>query len=173
MSDLHNLAMLMALRQKEVDRLEAELHQKNSLTQRYQRTINRLDHLCDSAGASASQHFHLSSNCAQYKLHLMKLKTMQMSDLSLHEADKQLHVEALQSAQRQHAVLEHAWKEHDNRHQQEIRRKEQKLQDDQAGQRWMAKQENCDYSHKFQPSRSRVAIVEQQLSLPGEPNGGY
>lgn len=133
---LRSLSRLADLREREVDRLAADVAAKTRTRERYRANLERLDQLCRGAGASGVLPPVLSLNCAAYKQSVMQLAEEHRQDLSLHEADMAVTQRALVEASRRHEVLDQVLE----RRREQVRRAEtiieQKRQDDLAAQVW-------------------------------------
>jgi len=75
---IRQLDLLLRLRERDGERLEAELAAKRRLQERYRRNVERLDQLSAASGPSAAAgHPALALNCAGYKSHLLGLRQSQ------------------------------------------------------------------------------------------------
>jgi flagellar export protein FliJ len=130
------LQCLLELRQREVDRLSAQMADKHATQARFRSNLQRLEHLCTGASAS-SDLAHLSGNCADYKLAVLQLAAAHRNDLALHEADMAVTRGVLAAAARRQQALAQmvARQAYAQRHAQETR--EQKRQDELASQMWI------------------------------------
>lgn len=142
---LNSLKRLVELREREVDRLSADVAAKHAVRDRYRANLERLEHLYRSSGASGSPlparqgavlSPVLSLNCAGYKQAVMKMAEAHRTDLSLQEADVAVAQRALAAAVRRHESLDLVLE----RQLQGMRRlresTEQKRQDELASQTW-------------------------------------
>lgn len=136
---IDNLARLVELRQREVDRRLAEIAGKQSVRERYQRNLDQLDALCQGAGATGAAAPGAALNSAQYKQTVLMLASSHRSDLAQHEADMAVSRQALAEASRQREVLHQLLA----RQRQSLKRaqasREQKRQDEMASQVWNRK----------------------------------
>lgn len=100
-----SLSRLVDLRQREVDRLLSDMAGKQQVSARYRRNLDRLDGLCQGAGASGSASPVLSLNCGHYKQSVLQLAQAHRTELALHDADLAVAQQALAAASRRHEVL--------------------------------------------------------------------
>lgn len=131
-----SLERLVDLREREVDRLTADMAAKTALRERYRNNVERLESLYRSVGATGAWSPALSLNCAQYKQSVMQLADAHREDLTLHEADMAVAQQMLMAAARKHEALSHVLEQRQNqvRHTQTVH--EQKRQDEVATQTW-------------------------------------
>lgn len=135
--NLHSLGRLIELREREVERLTAEVAAKQALRERYLGNLRRLEQLCAGTGASGAPSPALALNCAAYKQSVMQLADAHRGDLALHEADMALSSRALAEAARRREVLAQV---HDGQQRALLRLQEageQKRQDEIAAQVWL------------------------------------
>lgn len=155
---LKQLGQLVDLREREVDRLSADMADKQAVRQRFLGNLARLEQLCNSSGPSgaqenaqnndqsngASRNDHtatlspaLSLNCGGYKQAVMKLADSHRVDLSLHESAMANTQRLMVAAVRRHEALDQVLE----RQRAGMRRfqnvREQKRQDDVASQMWL------------------------------------
>lgn len=143
---IKQLGQLVDMRDREVDRLSADLAQQRATQQRYLDNLARLTQLRDGNGASGSQAHPadkrmlspaLSLNIGGYKQAVMKMADAHRVDLSLHEADMALTQRRVADAARRHEALDQVLA----RQRQKLRRiegvRDQKRQDDLAAQQWL------------------------------------
>lgn len=142
---LKRLEQLVDLREREVDRLSADMANKQATRQRFLGNLARLEQLCVSSGASGAQAAGergvlspaLSLNCGGYKQAVMKMADAHRVDLSLHEAEMSLTQRLVTEAARRHGALDQVYE----RERAGVRRhqsvREQKRQDDLASQVWL------------------------------------
>lgn len=136
---MQSLRRLVDLREREVDRLAADMAAKTRVRERYRSNLDRLDQLCRSAGASgaaAQLAPALSLNCGIYKQSVMQLAEEHRQDLALHEADMAVAQGVLAEAARRHAVLGQVLERQQNELRQAQVAFEQKRQDELATQVW-------------------------------------
>ncbi|AUH50487.1 flagellar export protein FliJ [Chromobacterium sp. ATCC 53434] len=135
---LRQLDLLLGLRRRDGEKLEAELAAKRRLQDRYRRNIERLDQLSAASGASAAAgHPALALNCAGYKSHLAGLRQSQQQDLRLAEADAEVSRQRLQAAQRREEQVKLLRDEAAEQWRLLQARGEQKGSDEAAGQAWL------------------------------------
>ncbi|WP_434634435.1 flagellar export protein FliJ [Chromobacterium sp. CV08] len=135
---LRQLDLLLGLRRRDGEKLEAELAAKRRLQDRYRRNIERLDQLSAASGASAAAgHPALALNCAGYKSHLAGLRQSQQQDLRLAEADAEVSRQRLQAAQRREEQVKLLRDEAAAQWRLLQARGEQKGSDEAAGQVWL------------------------------------
>ncbi|WP_442881019.1 flagellar FliJ family protein [Aromatoleum sp.] len=132
----NGLVRLIDLRERDVERLTAEVAAKQAVRERYLGNLARLEQLRDSTGASGALPPVLSLNCAAYKQSVMLVADAHRADLRLHEADMALSQQALQASALRREVLGqvHARQCRELRRAQEAG--EQKRQDELASQLW-------------------------------------
>lgn len=133
---LGNLARLVELRQREVDRRLTEIANKQGLRERYQRNLNQLEILWRGAAPTSQLTPSCALNHAHYKQSMLQLASTHRDDLALHDADLAVARQALAQASRQREVMEQLL----NRERQNQRRvqdlREQKRQDEMASLVW-------------------------------------
>lgn len=134
---VHSLGRLVDLREREVDRLTAELAAKQVVRQRYLGNLERLEQLRDGSGPSGALPLALSMNCAAYKQTVMQLVAAHRDDLAVHEADMALSQQALNAAACRHEVLNQVHEKRLRHLQQAQDLSEQKRQDELATQVWL------------------------------------
>ncbi|ELX09208.1 MULTISPECIES: flagellar export protein FliJ [Oxalobacteraceae] len=103
--NIRNLTTLVALRNTEVERLQTELAEKESLRERYQKNLERLTGLYTNSGASGKLHPALAGNCGDYKQAVMQMADSHRLDLHMHEADMAVSQKALNAAWAKREVL--------------------------------------------------------------------
>jgi flagellar export protein FliJ len=144
---IKQLGQLVELRESEVNRLSAELADKQAVRQRYLANLARLEGLCVSSGASGTQKpadpsastFSpaLSLNVGGYKQVVMKMAAAHRVDLSLHESEMLNTQRLVTAAARKHEALDQVL----DRRRVGLRRhnevRQQKRQDDIAAQMWL------------------------------------
>ncbi|NMM79776.1 hypothetical protein B2J86_02335 [Acidovorax sp. SRB_14] len=133
---LGNLARLVELRQRAVDRQLAEVADKQSVRERYQRNLEQLDSLCRNAGPSGASMAVFSLNNANYKQTVMQLADTHRVDLALHDADLALSRRALVEAARQREAVDQLLTRQRQALQRTQAAQEQKRQDDMASLVW-------------------------------------
>lgn len=95
---LITLGHLVTAREREQERLGAELSRQQSVRERLQRSVDRLHAICEAAGPSGNQPFLLAANCAAYKQSVMGLAQEQQRSLERHGAEVEAARVALQAA---------------------------------------------------------------------------
>ncbi len=133
---LHSLNTLVDLREREVDRLSAEMARKEEVRQRFHRNLARMHGLAAGASAQGTVPAALSANRADYKQALLRMVEQHRQDLSLHEADMAAMQRALAAASRKQEVLEQVRSGEARELQASQARQEQKQQDELASQVW-------------------------------------
>jgi len=136
MNTLNSLNRLVDLREREVERLQAEVGAKEVLRQRYRSNLERLETLCNGSGASGGLQPTLALNCADYKQAVLQLATTHRESLVLHEADMAATQRALVLASRRHQVLDQVRERQHEGIRQAASVREQKHQDELAAQVW-------------------------------------
>lgn len=131
-----SLTRLAELRQREVERQQAAVADKQRVRERYQRNLDRLDALYRNVGASGSSLAVSALNSGNYKHSVMQLAHAHRNDLALHDADLAVSRQALASASRQHESVNQllARQRQDLQRAQDLQ--EQKRQDEMAALVW-------------------------------------
>jgi flagellar export protein FliJ len=143
---IKQLGQLVELREREVNRLGAEMAEKRAVHQRYLSNLARLEELCISSGPSGAQQLAgqpttfspaLSLNVGGYKEVVMKMAAAHRVDLSLHESEMMNTQKLVIAAARKHEALDKvlAKRKAGLRRSNELR--QQKRQDDIASQVWL------------------------------------
>lgn len=133
---IRNLTTLVALRNTEVERLQTEMAEKESLRERYQKNLERLTGLYVNSGASGNLHPALAGNCGNYKQAVMAMADSHRVDLHLHEADMAVSQQALNAAWARREVLGKVLDKQQRVVQKEQHAKERKHHDELASQAW-------------------------------------
>lgn len=133
----NGLARLVTLRERERERLQALLASQEQLRQRYLGTVQQLEQINVQIGASGGAQPLLAANSAQYKQAVLQWAQQQRDDLALHEAEMAVQRRAMLEATRKHEACGQLLARMDARWQHECQRREQKSQDDLAGQVWL------------------------------------
>jgi len=102
---LRSLGRLVDLRNREVDRLTADMAGRQATRARYRSNIERMELLARDGGTSGSLPLSQSLNCADYKQAMLQLVSAHRQDLGLHEADMAVAQQALVAAARRREVL--------------------------------------------------------------------
>ncbi|UTH73149.1 flagellar export protein FliJ [Chromobacterium sp. IIBBL 290-4] len=135
---IDQLNLLLQLRERDGEKLEAELAAKRRLQERYRRNIERLDELSSASGASgAAPHPALALNCADYKRHLQGLRQSQQQDMQLAAADAEISRQRLQTARCREEQARRLRDEKLAEWRETAARGEQKRSDEAAGQVWL------------------------------------
>lgn len=144
---LEQLGQLVELREREVERLSAEMADKRATQQRYLNNLARLEELCQSSGASGKQCHPgqqsgllspaLSLNVGGYKQVVMNMAAAHRVDLSLHEAEMLNTQRLMTAAARRHEALDQVLTRQKTKLQRLRAVREQKRQDDLASQMWL------------------------------------
>jgi flagellar export protein FliJ len=139
------LALLVELREREVERLSADIADKRATRERYMRNLERLEQLSSDCGpssttgaASQPRSFAaaLSLNNAGYKQVVTKMADTHRLDLGLHEADMAVTQRSLAEAARRHEALDLILRRKEERIRRNRARREQRRQDETASQMW-------------------------------------
>lgn len=137
---LRHLATLTSLREREVDKRNADMVERGAVRRRYVGNIERLEKLCQSTGATslgaAKTIPALSLNGAAYKQDVMKMTDAHRLDLSLHDAGMEVARRMLVSAVRSHEALDHELGRVHATLRHHRSKRDQKLQDETALQMW-------------------------------------
>jgi len=134
-----SLSTLVTLREKDVDRLSADVAAKQVVRVRYQTNLERMARLVDSCepislgNSSAVQ----ALNRANYKTSVLQMADLHRQDLALHEADMAIAQNALHDAARRQEVLEQVLDKQQRSLLKVRLSQEQKQQDDMASQVWL------------------------------------
>lgn len=131
-----SLALLATLRQRELEQHQSELAGKQQLRERYVGTVQRLEQLSEQIGPSGAAVPSLAANSAAYKQAVLQWAEQQRQDLALHEADMAVQRQAMLGVARQQEALAQLQARALAQRCREQGRREQKSQDDLAGQVW-------------------------------------
>ncbi|WKB54112.1 flagellar export protein FliJ [Eleftheria terrae] len=137
---LSSLSRLIDLREREVDRLSAEVAAKGAVRDRYRRNLDRMNALCQGSGATAALPPALSINCGNYKQAMIGMTQLHQQDLALHEADMAVSQQALSAAARKHEVFVQLLARREDAQRRAVEQREQKRQDELATQVWWRSQ---------------------------------
>ncbi|CAM3556411.1 flagellar export protein FliJ [Paracidovorax anthurii] len=102
---LRSLERLVDVREREVDRLTADMADKRALRDRFLRSIERMEHLAHSSGASGGTLLAQALNRGAYKQAMLHLAHTHRQDLGRHEADLAQAQQQLTQAVRRKEVL--------------------------------------------------------------------
>lgn len=131
-----SLSRLAELRDREVNRLNAELVARRSVRARYLDNITRMDDMYAASGPSGALSMALSGNCAEYKLAVLQMADIHRHDMMLYEADMAVAQRALTGAVRRSEALSTLLAQRQASLLREQAMREQKSQDDLAVQMW-------------------------------------
>jgi flagellar export protein FliJ len=143
MSDQHfirNLTTLVALRDTEVEKLQAEQAAKQLTADRYRKNLERLAQLAQNSGASGSLPLALAANCGNYKQAVLAMADNHRLDLTMHEADMALSQRALTQAYVKREVLGQVLEKNERSLADRQAVQERKVHDDLATQLWLRSQ---------------------------------
>ncbi|CAN7578631.1 flagellar export protein FliJ [Duganella sp. LjRoot269] len=135
--NIRNLTTLVALRNTEVERLQTELAEKESLRERYQKNLERLTGLYTNSGPSGVLHPALAGNCGDFKQAVMQMADNHRLDLHMHEADMAVSQQALNTAWAKREVLGKVLSKQQKVVLQQQNTQERKQHDELATQLWM------------------------------------
>jgi flagellar export protein FliJ len=131
-----SLGRLITLREHELDRHQAQLATKQQLRERYVGTVQRLEQLNQQIGPTGASLPSLAANSAAYKQAVLQWAEQQRQDLALHEADMAAQRQTMLVVARKQEALGQLLGRVEARVLSEQSRREQKSQDDLAGQVW-------------------------------------
>jgi flagellar export protein FliJ len=131
-----SLGRLITLRERELDRHQAQLAAKQQLRERYVSTVQRLEQLNQQIGPTGASLPSLAANSAAYKQAVLQWAEQQRQDLALHEADMAAQRLTMLTVARKQEALGQLLGRVEARLLGEQGRREQKGQDDLAGQVW-------------------------------------
>jgi flagellar export protein FliJ len=143
---LKPLEQLVDLREREVDRLSADMADQQALRQRYLGNLARLEQLCDSSGPSGAQGGSgraaklspaLALNCGGYKQAVLSMMDTHRLDLRLHESEMGVTRRRMVDAVRRHEALDQVLEQKRDDVRREHNVREQKGQDELATQVWL------------------------------------
>lgn len=143
MSDLHlirNLTTLVALRNTELEKLQAEQAAKQMTADRYKKNLERLHSLAVNSGASGSLPIALAANCGNYKQAVLAMADSHRLDLTMHEADMAVSQRALTQAYVKREVLDAVLEKNQKALAGKEAVQERKVHDDLATQLWLRAQ---------------------------------
>ncbi len=103
---IRTLDRVLALREREQDRLGAELARQQTERERYRANLQRLHTLTEQTGPSGALPPALAGNCADYKQAVLGMAQRHGEALARHEADMDLTRLALGEAVRQREALD-------------------------------------------------------------------
>ncbi|QPF74167.1 flagellar export protein FliJ [Roseateles sp. DAIF2] len=131
-----SLAQLIELRERELERYQAKLATQEQLRARYASTVQRLEQLNAQIGPTGAAVPTLAANNAVYKQAVMQWAEQQRQDLALHEADMAVQRQAMLEVARKQEAYGQLLARMSAQALRESQRREQKQQDDLAGQVW-------------------------------------
>lgn len=135
-TSIRALARLVDVREREVDRLQADMAGKVALRQRYLGNIERLQSLCDGVPQTGSLQPLLSMNSAGYKQSVAEMVATHRQELAAHEIEIDLARRELALVSRRCEVLDRVLLRQRSIVAHSARVCEQKRQDDIAVQVW-------------------------------------
>ncbi len=140
---LAGLSRLLELREREVERLGADVAARQRVSERYRENLARLQELYTSTGPSAPVAASgrqaapaISRNRGDYRQNVMRLAELHRLDLSLHEADLAVARRALGDAVRRQEALRLALQRRAEALRRARQARERKGQDELASQVW-------------------------------------
>ena len=156
---IESLGKLVDLREREVERLCADVADKQATRQRYLGNLARLEQLCNGSGASgalagsspASLSPVLSLNCGGYKEAVMRMADAHRVDLSLHETEMRNAQLLMAGAVRRQESLELVLTQRKQGVVRSASTREQKSQNDLAAQVWQRNQKMRTASFQVSP----------------------
>lgn len=95
---IQNLTSLVALRNTELEKLQAAQAEKHATAERYRKNLERLHSLAVNSGPSGSPPIALAANCGNYKQAVLAMADNHRLDLTMHEADMAVSQRALNQA---------------------------------------------------------------------------
>lgn len=132
-----SLSQLIMLREREVERHQAQLAEKEQLRTRYVNTMARLDELNNQVGPTGQAQPCQASNNADYKQAVLHWAEQQRQALARHEAEMAVQRQAMLVVARKQEAYIQLLQRTEARVRSQRQRGEQKLQDDMAGQVWL------------------------------------
>lgn len=135
-TSIRALARLVDVREREMDRLQADMAGKVALRQRYLGNIERLQSLCDGVPQTGSLQPLLSMNSAGYKQSVAEMVATHRQELAAHEIEIDLARRELALVSRRCEVLDQVLLRQRSIVANSARVSEQKRQDDIAVQVW-------------------------------------
>jgi flagellar export protein FliJ len=133
---IRSLSTLVDMRSNEVDKLQTEMAAKESVRERYKKTLDKLTGLYESSGPSGRLPMALAVNCGDYKQGVMALADSQRLNLHMHEADMVVSQRALTAASVTREVLGQVLERHQDAAVTAQRVQERKRHDELATQLW-------------------------------------
>ena len=133
---IRSLSTLVDMRSNEVDKLQTEMAAKESVRDRYKKTLDKLTSLYESSGPSGRLPMALAINCGDYKQGVMAMADSQRLNLHMHEADMAVSQRALTAAYVKREVLGQVLERHQDAAATAQRAQERKRHDELATQLW-------------------------------------
>lgn len=133
---IRSLSTLVDMRSNEVDKLQSEMAAKESVRERYKKTLDKLTSLYESSGPSGRLPMALAINCGDYKQGVMAMADSQRLNLHMHEADMAVSQRALTAAYVKREVLGQVLERHQDAAATAQRAQERKRHDELATQLW-------------------------------------
>ncbi|WP_426162049.1 flagellar export protein FliJ [Pseudoduganella sp. R-31] len=133
---IRSLSTLVDMRSNEVDKLQTEMAAKESVRDRYRKTLDKLTNLYESSGPSGRLPMALAINCGDYKQGVMAMADSQRLNLHMHEADMAVSQRALTAAYVKREVLGQVLERHQDAAATAQRAQERKRHDELATQLW-------------------------------------
>lgn len=134
---VQSLSRLVELRERDVERMTAELASQQALRVRYQQNLRQMEHLLSTAGSSDMGCPALSSNSAHYKASLVDLIIDHHRDMQRHDEVIAASQQALTLANLRHKCLDVALQGKRQLLDRAQQAREQKQQDQLATQSWL------------------------------------
>lgn len=137
---IQSLSTLIDMREREVEKLMADMAAKQAVRDRFQHNLERMDKLCAHSATSGVTSPVQALNSGHFKLSIMQMAEAHRQDLALHEADMAVSQLALQNAAQRREVLDQVRAQQQRSLSKEQASREQKGQDDMATQVWLRRQ---------------------------------
>ena len=134
---IRSLSTLVDMRSNEVDKLQTEMAAKESVRDRYRKTLDKLTTLYESSGPSGRLPMALAINCGDYKQAVMQMVDSHKLDLTMHEADMAVSQRALNAAYVKREILGQVLQKEQKALAHQEQAKERKRQDELATQLWL------------------------------------
>ncbi|WP_338763702.1 flagellar export protein FliJ [Massilia sp. METH4] len=137
---IQNLTSLVALRNTQLEKLQAAQAEKQATAERYKKNLDRLHSLAVNSGASGSLPIALAANCGNYKQAVLAMADSHRLDLTMHEADMAVSQKALNQAYVKCEVLGQVLEKNKQALAHKGAVQERKVHDDLATQVWLRSQ---------------------------------
>ncbi|QBE65649.1 flagellar FliJ family protein [Pseudoduganella lutea] len=137
---IQNLTSLVALRNTQLEKLQAAQAEKTATAERYKKNLERLHSLAVASGASGSLPLALAANCGNYKQAVLAMADSHRLDLTMHEADMAVSQRALNQAYVKCEVLGQVLEKNEKALASKGAVQERKVHDDLATQVWLRSQ---------------------------------